>query len=208
MQPKLLRALQERRYVPVGGDTEQETDARIVAATNRDLLELVDKGEFREDLYYRLNVIPVHMPPLRERREDLPLLLEHFLGGACRKHGRPRPRFTSALTRRLLDHAWPGNARELSNVIERLVLLGGDEPSTSVTCPREFGPSGGGAAGSFELDPSGIDWEAHEKDALLQSLELARGNRSQAAKLLGLGYKALLYRLEKHGIRPGADSPA
>ncbi|MEZ6013598.1 MAG: sigma-54 dependent transcriptional regulator [Planctomycetota bacterium] len=209
VQPKLLRALQERRIVPVGGNTERAVDVRIVAATNRDLLRDVAEGRFREDLYYRLAVIPVHMPALRDRREDVPLLLDHFLSAACRKHGRPRPRFTSALTRRLFDHPWPGNVRELSNVIERLVLLAGQEPLDIEDLPSDFGPGGattGNAhGGRFQLDPGGIDWELHERDALVQALEMARGNRAQAAKLLGLNYKAFLYRLEKHGARPGSE---
>jgi DNA-binding NtrC family response regulator len=206
VQPKLLRALQEKRIVPVGGDTERACEVRIVAATNRNLLEDVDAGRFREDLYYRLAVIPLHMPALRERREDVPLLLEHFLAAACKRHNRPRPRFSSALTRRLLDHAWPGNARELSNVVERLVLLAGNEPLELEDLPAGFGPTvAAGGGGRFHLDPAGIDWELHERDALEQALELARGNRAQAAKLLGLNYKAFLYRLEKHGLRPGSD---
>jgi len=203
VQPKLLRVLQEKCIVPVGGDTERAVDVRIVAATNRDLLADVARGRFREDLYYRLCVIPVHMPALRERREDVPLLLEHFLAAACKRLGRPRPRFTSALTRRILDHAWPGNVRELSNLVERLVLLATDAPLDLDDLPKDFGPEGTrGHSGAFRLDPGGIDWEAHERDALEQALELTRGNRAQAAKLLGMNYKALLYRIEKHGVRP------
>ena len=188
LQPLLLRALEARR------------PARVVAATHRDLLAEVAEGRFREDLYYRLAVIPVHLPPLRERREDVPLLLEHFLAAASRRLGRQRPRFASALTRRLLDHAWPGNVRELENTVERLVLLGGDRPLDLEDLPPGCAPDGAGRAGGFTLDPAGIDWERHEQDALTQALTLARGNRAQAAKLLGLGYKAFLYRLEKHGV--------
>ncbi len=188
LQPHLLRALEVRR------------PARVVAATHRDLLGDVAEGRFREDLYYRLAVIPVQLPPLRARREDVPVLLEHFLAAASRRLGKPQPRFTSALTRRLLDHAWPGNVRELENAAERLVLLGGERPLDLEDLPPGFAPDGAGRAGGFTLDPAGIDWERHEGDALQQALALARGNRAQAAKLLGLGYKAFLYRLEKHGV--------
>tara|TARA_R110002072_G_scaffold109564_3_gene236985 strand:+ start:5933 stop:7297 length:1365 start_codon:yes stop_codon:yes gene_type:complete len=203
LQPKLLRALQERRVTPVGGSEEVEFDARIVAATNRDLPADVREGRFREDLYYRLAVVPITTPPLRDRREDVPMLIEHFADAAARRHDRDRPRMTSALTRRLLDHAWPGNVRELANVIERIVLLAEGGTATPDDLPEDLAVQQDGP-GAFRLDPGGISWEEHEREALRQALEMARGNRTQAAKLLDMPYKAFLYRLDKHGLNQPA----
>jgi len=200
LQPKLLRALQEHRVVPVGGHQELAVDLRLIAATNRDLKREVDEGRFREDLYYRLAVVPLWVPALRDRREDVPMLVEHFTRAAVRRHGLSRPRFASALTRRLLDHPWPGNVRELANVVERLVLLAEEGEATPQDLPPGFEPVPEGGGG-FRLGPEGISWDQHEKEILRQALELARGNRTRAAKLLGMPYKAFLYRLEKFGLR-------
>jgi two-component system, NtrC family, response regulator len=200
LQPKLLRALQERKVVPVGGAEEIEVDLRIVAATNRDIEREVAEGRFREDLYYRLAVVTTRTPALRERREDLPMLIEHFVELAVRRNGLERPRFTSAVTRRLLDHPWPGNVRELANVVERLVLLAEQGEVCLEDLPPDFEPGPQGPGG-FRLGPEGMLWDDHEKEVLRQALELARGNRTRAAKLLGMPYKAFLYRLEKHGLK-------
>ncbi len=197
LQAKLLRALQERRVTPVGEVEEEVVDVRLLAATNRDLEEEARAGRFREDLYYRLAVVPVTMPPLRERRQDLPQLIEHLTEGVIRRHGCARPEFPAAVTRRLLDHPWPGNVRELAHALERLVLLAEDGRVSADALPEE--PAGGGA-GSFVLGAEGLDWERHEAEVLRQALELVRGNRTRAAKLLGMPYKAFLYRIEKHGI--------
>ncbi|MCG3191337.1 MAG: Regulatory protein AtoC [Thermoanaerobaculia bacterium] len=202
LQPKLLRAIQEGAFSRVGGTAEIRTDVRIVAATNRDLREEVALGRFRGDLYYRLNVVPVAMPPLRDRREDIPELVTHFVARSERRHGlRVRP-FPPALMRRLVDYAWPGNVRELAHAVERLVLLSEDgvvrdEDVPDALAARPAGPSG------FRLPPGGISWEDHEKDCLKQALELASGNRTRAARLLDLPYKAFLYRLEKFGLAAG-----
>ena len=204
VQPKLLRVLQDKRVTPVGSVESRAIDVRIVAATNRDLAEEARQGRYREDLYYRLAVVPVEVPPLRGRREDVPILVEHFAERAARRHGRVRPRFTSAVMRALLDHPWPGNARELANTVERLVLLAEDAEGGAearfADLPPAFHQAGEGASG-FSLPPEGLVWDAHERDALRQALDLARGNKSRAAKLLGMPYKAFLYRLEKHGVR-------
>ena len=203
VQPKLLRVLQERRYAPVGGIDEVPVDLRLVAATHRDLEQEVAEGRFREDLYYRLAVVPMRMPALRERREDVPILIEHFVQSAVRRHAVARPRFTSAVTRRLLDHPWPGNVRELANVVERLVLLAEEGEVRLEDLPPDFEPKPVGA-GAFQLSPQGLSWDEHEKECLRQALDLARGNRTRAAKLLGMPYKAFLYRLEKYGLRQTA----
>ena len=199
LQPKLLRVLQEGRVTRVGSSRETEVDVRIVAATNRDLSVEVAAGRFREDLFYRLNVVSVKMPALRERREDVPALVEHFRERACRRHGVRVEPFPPALMKRLVDHAWPGNVRELSNVVERLVLLAEDDHVAAEDLPDELAGRAAGDGG-FELPPGGMSWEEHERSCLAQALELAGGNRARAARLLGLPYKAFLYRLEKHGL--------
>ncbi len=199
IQPKLLRVLQEGRYTPVGGTRERASDARILAATNRDLTAEVEAGRFREDLFYRLNVVPLAMPPLRERREDIPVLVEHFAARAARRHGVKVAPFGGRLMKRLLDHPWPGNVRELGNVVERLVLLAEDGRAAAGDLPEEMTRRPGVADG-FRLPPSGISWDRHERSCLAQALEHAGGNRAQAARLLDLPYKAFLYRLEKHGL--------
>lgn len=198
IQPKLLRVIQEGNVTRVGASKELEVDVRLVAATNRDLAVEVEEGRFRNDLYYRLNVIPLNMPPLRKRREDIPLLVEHFVHRAERRHGfRVRP-FPSVVLKRLLDHHWPGNVRELGNVVERLVLLAENGIVTPTDLPEDFDVRH--TRQGFRLPPEGLSWEAHEKSCLSQALELADGNRARAARLLELPYKAFLYRLEKYGL--------
>ena len=199
VQPKLLRALQGACISRVGSTQEIATDVRIVAATNRDLSADVADGRFREDLYYRLNVVPVPMPPLRERREDIPRLVDHFIDRATRRHGMRVDPFPPALLRRLVDYSWPGNVRELENVIERLVLLSDGDRVHPEDLPEERSGRPPGDSG-FKLPPGGLAWEEHEKDCLAQALEIAGGNRARAARLLGLPYKAFLYRIEKHEL--------
>ena len=197
LQPKLLRVLQEGRVMRVGGSKETTVDVRVLAATNRDLAREVEAGRFREDLYWRLNVVSLQLPPLRERREDIPLLVEHFAVRAARQHGLPQVAFPKSLMRALIDRAWTGNVRELGNTVERLLLLSDDgEPQLAdlPDAPRRD------AAPPFELPPEGIDWEAMEASLLRQALAQAQGQKKRAAGLLGLPYKAFLYRLEKHGL--------
>ena len=199
LQPKLLRFLQEGRYSRVGEAGERESDVRLIAATHRDLAQEVQEGRFREDLYYRLHVVPLTMPPLRDRREDIPLLVEHFVARAGRRHGVPIPAIPPAVLRRLLDHTWPGNVRELGNAVERLVLLAEDGQVSADDLPGSLTAPSTGTSG-FRLPAEGMSWHAHEKDCLRQALETTDGNRAQAARLLDLPYKAFLYRLEKHEL--------
>ncbi|MEM9182693.1 MAG: sigma-54 dependent transcriptional regulator [Pseudomonadota bacterium] len=199
IQPKLLRALQEGRVTRVGGNSEIHTDVRIIAATNRDLEEEVASGRFREDLYYRLNVVPIEMPPLRERREDISALIDHFVARTARQHHLEPAAIPRSVRRRLVDHYWPGNVRELGNVVERLILLADDSEVTADDLPASFRSSAPAGSG-FTLPPEGVNWEALEHAALSQALTMASGNRARAAKLLGLSYKAFLYRLGKHGL--------
>ena len=197
LQVKLLRVLQEREILRVGGTERLKVDLRIVAATNHDLERAVRDGAFREDLYYRLNVIPIVLPPLRVRRTDIPLLVEHFL----KKYADPsRPRSASReALEMLMAYDWPGNVRELEAVIERALLLGesdqllpADLPAavrTRAVSPREGVP--------IEIPEAGIDLEALERSLILKALERAGGNVTRAARLVGLSRRTLQYRLEK-----------
>ncbi|MCH9650779.1 MAG: sigma-54 dependent transcriptional regulator [Deltaproteobacteria bacterium] len=198
LQPKLLRALQEGRFNRVGGTDEISVDFRLIAATNRDLPAEVAAGRFREDLFYRLNVVPIRLPPLRERREDIPRLIRHFAAGAARRHGITQARFPKLVLRRLIDYSWPGNVRELANAVERLILLAEDDQVRQEDLPASFTRPAGGS--EFRLGPGGLSWVNHERNVLEQALELANNNRARAARLLDLPYKAFLYRLQKHGL--------
>ncbi|HET9767432.1 MAG TPA: sigma 54-interacting transcriptional regulator, partial [Thermoanaerobaculia bacterium] len=204
LQAKLLRALQERRFTRVGGTVELETDARVIAASNRDLGEEVVAGRFREDLYYRLNVVAVEMPPLRQRREDVPLLIDHLRERFDRRHGSRTAPFPPSLLRALVEHSWPGNVRELANAVERLVLLAEDGRARLEDLPPEVVGKTRGAGSRFQLPAGGLSFEELERDLLAQALAQAAGNRARAARLLALPYKAFLYRLEKHGLGGGA----
>jgi two-component system NtrC family response regulator len=204
-QPKLLRVLQEGRVARVGSSSERPLDVRVLAATNRDLAAEVTAGRFREDLLYRLDVVKLRMPPLRERREDIPLLIDHFVARACRRHSVQVEPFPAALVRRLVDHQWPGNVRELENVVERLVLLAEDQRVTESDLPESLSARAQGDGG-FHVPPGGLSWEAHERSCLRQALDMAGGNRARAARLLGLPYKAFLYRLDRReGESPSGD---
>ena len=202
VQAKLLRVLQERTFERVGGEKTIKVDVRIIAATNRDLLKEVQEGRFREDLYYRLSVFPISIPPLRERQEDIPYLADHFVK-KLRTYGQGKTLVPGVLTQ-LMAYEWPGNVRELENVIERMVIIssgtviGNDELPVFNSLKKEEK----GRIGAFELPPEGVSLEELEKSFLKQALEQTGGNQSQAAKRLGLSRHALLYRLEKYGIDP------
>jgi DNA-binding NtrC family response regulator len=202
MQAKLLRALQERRVRRVGGSHEIPVDVRVVAATNRDLRAMVADGRFRDDLYYRINVLSIDVPPLRERRDDIPVLIDHFL----RKHTRNTSRLVKGLNpeaRRMMnDYGWPGNVRQLESAIERAILLCEGDMITPDDLPSELQQeSRGTSAGAFKLPPEGISFEEVEKNLILQAMDQTDYNITKAAKLLGLTFRTLQYRLEKFGIK-------
>ncbi len=200
LQATLLRVLQERRITRLGGSGEKEVDVRLVAASNQDLPRLVRDGEFREDLFYRLNVVPIELPPLRDRRDDVPLLARSFLETAAARHGRDVESLPPAVVRLLMDHSWPGNVRELANAVERLVLLAEDGRLSVNDLPEAIRGTDGPAGGPIRLPAEGLAWDSMEESLLRQALERASGNRAAAARLLGLSYKAFLYRLEKHDL--------
>jgi len=199
LQSKLLRFLQEGTITRVGSNLEIKLDVRVIAATNRNLLEEVEKGSFREDLYYRLNVIPVVIPPLRQRQEDIPILINHFINYFSNKHNINDKKLSSAAFKQLLAYSWPGNVRQLRNSIESLILLSLDD---NINCEDidELELTNKSGQNNYLLPEQGLDWESHEKECLLQALSHCNNNRTQASKLLGLGYKAFLYRLDKYKI--------
>ena len=197
LQVKLLQALEEKSFVRVGGSETLTVDARVVAATNRDLAAEVTKGAFREDLFFRLNVFPIRLPALRERPGDVPPLVAHFLARA----GAPPDKLTPEAAQALASYAFPGNVRELEHILERALIIAGADPVTaqhfdlSDRRPR---------AASFsvpEIPPEGLSLETLERELILQALEKAAGNKSRAARLLGLTRRTLYSRMEKHGLR-------
>ena len=207
LQATLLRVLQERRFTRLGGSGELSCDVRVLAASNRDLPGLVADGEFREDLYYRINVVPVALPPLRDRREDIPLLAASFLARFAAHHGVEVDGLPPVVLRSLMEYHWPGNVRELANVVERLVLLAENGSIRADDLPMEIRePRASIDAGGFRLPTGGLDWDAMERALLEQALARCDGNRAAAARLLGLSYKQFLYRLAKHDVGPDDDS--
>ena len=206
LQTKLLRVLEERKIRRVGGRHDIAIDATVFATTNRNLEEAVGKGEFRIDLYYRLNVFSLHIPPLRERPEDLHLLAQYFLSFFAAKYNRAGPRSLSPEAEKLLlAYGWPGNVRELRNVIERIVVLESCETVLPDHLPKEIlyqkGIGSAAAAGpGIMLPETGLSLDDVEKNLILQALEKAGGNKTQAAKLLGLTYDSLRYQIKKFGL--------
>jgi two-component system response regulator PilR (NtrC family) len=196
LQVKLLRVLQEREILRVGGTEPVPVDARVVTATNRDLEQQVRQGSFREDLFYRLNVIPIALPPLRGRRTDIPLLAEHFLA----KHGEPGRvrKIAPEALEALVAYAWPGNVRELESVVERTLLLADGEVIGLEDLPAAVRMRGAPLPGvPIDVPDEGIDLEELERRLILRALEKAEGNVTRGARLLGLSRRTLQYRLEK-----------
>ncbi len=205
LQPKLLRVLQERTFRRVGGREELPFRARVIAATLRDLESLVAGGKFRQDLFFRLNVIRVDLPPLRARASDIPRLAERFLEKYAQ--GTPR-RFSPEALKLLMDNPWPGNVRQLEAVVERCVLLAEAETIVPADLPSEIRePRPLTASGEFKLPDGGLDLEALEKSLLIQAYERSGRNATRAAKLLGLSRRTMQYRLGKIGLLavPAAD---
>jgi DNA-binding NtrC family response regulator len=202
LQAKLLRFLEEKAFRRVGGTGDVRVDVRVVAATNRNLEESVKEGKFREDLYYRLNVLRVEVPPLRERTGDAALLAQHFIERYSQEFNRPVRGMTRDAQDAINAHQWPGNVRELRNVLERAVLLCErnilEAGSFDTLRPRQAPP----ANGKFELPEAGVDLEQLEKDLVLQALERTGGNQTRAAALLSLHRDQIRYRVEKYRKRP------
>jgi Nif-specific regulatory protein len=197
LQPKILRVLQEREFERVGGEKTIKVDVRLIAATSRNLEELVSKGRFREDLFYRLNVVPISMPPLRERKEDIPLLLEFFLRKFNEENKKDIALSPDAL-RILVDYSWPGNVRELENTMERLVVMSGSDTIKSVDLPISLKLPPPEDILQRESLQAGI--EDIEKSSILDALEKAGWVQAKAARLLGLTPRQIGYKMKKYGM--------
>ncbi|HEY1585894.1 MAG TPA: sigma 54-interacting transcriptional regulator, partial [Polyangia bacterium] len=213
MQVKLLRVLQERSVKPVGGVAESEIDVRIVAATNRDLEAEVERGGFRRDLFYRLNVIELHLPALRARKEDVPLLVDHFVKRHAAALGRTLTGVEPDALAALVDYDFPGNVRELENLIERAATLETGERITRASLPALVPTKRGGRVvahdGGDGFPDDGVDLERivadYERQLIAKALEHTHGVRKAAAKLLGISFRSLRYRLAKLGFDGATD---
>jgi two-component system, NtrC family, response regulator HupR/HoxA len=203
MQVKLLRVLQEGTILPVGATEARKVDVRVITATNKDLKSMVESGEFREDLYYRINVINVHVPCLRDRKEDIPLLVEHFVAKGCEEKGLPVKRLAKRAMEKVFDYGWPGNVRELQNEMERLLVLSGDDQMIAVELLspriREFGEhtkvQGVRVAGKLK-----DALEELEKSMIKEGLKRTNWNKSRLAKELGISRAGLIMKVEKYGL--------
>ena len=207
LQSKLLRVLEERTVRRVGGSEEIPIDATVIVTTNRVLSDMVEHGEFRMDLFYRLNAFSLHIPPLRERREDVSVLAGYFLSYFCTKYNKKTIKgFSPEAEKLLISHEWPGNVRELRNVIERIVVLESGDTILPEHLPKEI--SGKHALASsksaevtaFSLPEGGISLDEVEKNLIVQALERARNNKTQAARLLRISYDTLRYQVKKFGL--------
>lgn len=211
MQVKLLRVLEEKKFFRLGGTRELEVDVRVIAATNRDLHKEVEAGRFREDLYYRLNVASIKIPPLRSRKEDIAALTFAFLQEFAQKFNKPAPRISPEALRYLEGLTWKGNVRELRNALERVVLLNSTPTLTTehfafldgrAEAPIAGEPVAAGKQFVLRISPKGIEMSEVLKDLILQTLNITGGNQVQAAKILGVTRSKLRYRMEQLGIQP------
>jgi DNA-binding NtrC family response regulator len=213
LQVKILRVLEDGRFEPVGSVTTQQADVRIIAATNRNLHDAVAARTFREDLYYRLRVVPIEMPPLRRRREDIPLLVHHFLCQLHTQKALPECQVTDDTMEALVQYSWPGNVRELKNILEQMVVLGSGNgvltvadlpPHLTTTQPAGADPR---AAAPWEFGPQGIDFyhemEVIEDRIIAQALRLSAGNKKEAARLLRVNRTTLLEKLKRKRQQDG-----
>ena len=199
IQVKLLRILQEREFERLGSNVTRHTDVRVIAATNQDLRAALEQGTFREDLYYRLNVVPLNIPPLRERKQDIPFLANHFIRKLAADSGSAVESITDAAMERLMAYHWPGNVRELENVIERSLVLCRGSQLDAGDVRLESAPRPRSQNGQHFL-PEGLTLDQYEQELIREALRRADGNKSHAARLLGLTRNALRYRLTQMGL--------
>ena len=200
MQSKLLRVLEDGAVTPVGTTAPQKVDVRIVAATNRDLESEAKEGRFRQDLYFRLNVVTIRLPPLRERPEDLPLLTRHFLDEICRSNGFEPREIDPSLLEAFAKYSWPGNVRELKNALESLVVLSGKHVLSAEDLPEKFATNGEEIDGE-ETSEVELNLTKLSKQTIMKALETCRGNRTEAARQLGISRRTLHRRLNEFGLR-------
>ena len=201
IQVKLLRILQEREFERLGSNKTRHIDVRVIAATNQDLRAALEQGTFREDLYYRLNVVPISIIPLRERMQDIPFLAEHFLSKYSAETGNKVQAITPAAMSKLMTYHWPGNVRELENVIERSLVMCTGDRLDAADIKMDNMPRLRSAGGEFAL-PAGMTLDQYEQEIIREALKRADGNKSQAARSLGLTRNALRYRLTQMGLEP------
>src|SRR5579885_1093004 len=199
IQVKLLRILQEREFERLGSNVTRHTDVRVIAATNQDLRAALEQGTFREDLYYRLNVVPINIPPLRDRKQDIPFLANHFVRKLGPDSGSPVEAVTDAGLAKLMAYHWPGNVRELENVIERSLVMCASTYLDAADIKLDTTPRPRGPVGAAFL-PEGMSLDQYEQELIREALRRADGNKSQAARLLGLTRNALRYRLSQMGL--------
>ncbi len=206
MQIKLLRVLQDRVVRRVGSNVETTVDVRVIAATNRDLAESIQKGSFREDLFYRINVIPITLPPLRQRREDIPLLVEHFIAKFCNSIQIPHKKISADAMRGIEKYHWPGNVRELENVVERMIALEASDVLTTKSLPEHVLLGGTIPDVTFDLPPEGLSLQDHleaiGKIFMLKALERTGGVQTQAAELLKMSFRSFRYYAKKYDLIP------
>ena len=200
LQAKLLRVLQEREFERVGGTETIKADVRVIAATNRDLEELIERGIFRPDLYYRLHVFPIHIPPLRERKTDILLLADYFVEHYSRKHNKAVRRISTPAIDMLMAYHWPGNVRELENCIERAVLMSNDDVIHGHHLPPTLQTAEASHTEARDTLQQALD--NFERETLMDALKSARGNKAKAARALGMTERVMGLRVQKHGISP------
>lgn len=201
IQSKLLRFLESGECLPVGGTKPYKVNVRVIAATNSDLNSLIETGEFRSDLYFRLNVVPLELPALHQRQEDIELLTKHFFAHFAAAHSLEAPTLSRQTVKALRSYKWPGNVRELRNLCERLCILLSGRLIEPENLPREFSRTTVSTTGSeFILPEFGVQLDALEADMIYQALVRTKGNRSKSARLLGISRDTLLYRIQKHGL--------
>jgi DNA-binding NtrC family response regulator len=205
LQVKLLRVLQDRTFEPVGSSKTQSVDVRVIAATNQDLEDAIAERRFREDLFYRLNVIPIVVPPLRERRDDIPLLAQHFLNVANEGRGSEAVEFSAGVIERLASFDWPGNVRELENVVERLVALCSGREIVEADLPMSLRASAPPPPATPQIPPQGLSFrevvDQFESDLILQALEITHGNKNRAAQLIRMNRTTMLEKMKKKGVK-------
>jgi DNA-binding NtrC family response regulator len=206
IQVKLLRVLQEREFERLGGTKTHKVDVRLIAATNRDLRAALEEKTFREDLYYRLNVVAIDIPPLRDHKEDIPALAKFFLEKFARESNAPPKSITPDAMKLLMDFRWPGNVRELENVIQRAVTLGTGDKLEVADIQLDTRVQRGNSSGNPFVLPEGMTLDQWEQETIREALKRANGNKSQAARMLGLSRNALRYRLSQMGVADPAES--
>jgi DNA-binding NtrC family response regulator len=209
LQVKVLRVVQENEIDIVGANKARKVDVRIIAATNRDLRQMMSNGQFRQDLYYRLNVAPLHVPPLRERKEDIPLLIHFFIERLCKRFGRPPVRIGNRILHKLEAYSWPGNVRELENTIERLIVFSQDDSARIEDLPEEIvRPQVTVGKAVIHIPHEGISLGELDKELIVTALERNQWNQTRAADFLHISRNVLIYRMQKYRLGPYHDMPS